>query len=156
MKMRVRVTGGKEIQRKLEMLPREVVGQPMREIVMMGGNIVKDEAIANARAIGETGTLASDIHAELDARESVGTKVAAKIGPGSKGWYGRLVEYGHKIKRVTGRTKKGRRIYLIKETLGEVPPHPWLRPALDAKKQEARDAMTAELDRRLKRIWKRR
>lgn len=151
--MRCRITGGKEIQRKLSLLPREIAAGPMRDVTVMGGDMLKGYAVANATAIKKTGTLAGDIHAELDKKETVGVRVTVKVGPGKKGWYGRLVERGHKIK--WGRTfcdadtgKRHRVVYEEKDA--EVPPHPWLRPALDNNRETIKKAMAAEMERRLK------
>lgn len=151
--MTIRMTGGKEIQRKLQNLSRDMAAGPMREVVMSGAEVVKKAAEAAALAIKDTGTLASDIHAEIT-KESIGTNVMAKVGPGKKGWYGRLVEYGHKSIRVTGRYKKGRRWYRNKKDLGGVEPHPWLRPAFDKSKDKAREVMGRELERRLDKAWR--
>lgn len=148
--MRCRITGGKEIQRKLSLLPREIAAGPMRDVTVMGGDMLKGYAVANATAIKKTGTLAGDIHAELDKKETVGVRVTVKVGPGKKGWYGRLVERGHKIK--VGRTALGSdgRRKVIYDDAGEVPPHPWLRPALDNNRETIKKAMAAEMERRLK------
>lgn len=142
MKFRMRVTGGAEIQRKLEQIPQDIAAGPMQEAVMAGAEIIKAEAESNARARAVTGTLASNIFAEIT-KESVGTKVVAEVGPGAEGWYGKLVELGHKVKDSAD------------IEIGEAPPHPWLRPALDNKRKEARQRMAEVLDRRLKEIWRR-
>lgn len=141
MKLRMRFTGGAEIQRRLEQIPKDIAAGPMQEAVMAGAEVVKAEAEANARAIAVTGTLAANIYAEI-AKESVGTRVVAEVGPGAEGWYGKLVEVGHKIKDSAD------------IEIGEAAPHPWLRPALDNKKKEARQRMAEVLDRRLKELWR--
>lgn len=153
LKMRMRVTGGREIPRKLEQIPKDIAAGPMQEAVIAGAEIIQAEAIRAAERIRKTGVLASDINVELGV-ETIGTNVEAKIGPGKAGWYGRLVEFGHKNVRVTGRVKKGRRTYRITESLGETPPHPWLRPALDAKREDANKAMIRILERRLGHLWR--
>lgn len=144
MRMRIKFTGGEEIQRRLEMLPREIAGEPMREAAMAGAEVIRRQAEANALAHKKSGTLAGDIHAEI-AKEDIGAKVTVRIGPGKKGWYGRLVEMGHALVRGSRKAEK--------QTIGQVPPHPWLRPALDTKKEEAKQVMAEELERRLERIW---
>ena len=151
--MRIRFTGNKEIQRKLEMLPKEIAAGPMRDVAVMGGVLLKGHAIANATAIKRTGTLASNIVAELDKKETVGVRVTVRIGPRGKGWYGRLVERGHKIRwgRTFYDTDTGqRRKVVYTEQDEEVPPHPWLRPALDNNRKSVKEAMDAEMERRLK------
>lgn len=150
MRMRVRFRGPtpEEIRRKLELLPEEVTGAALREAVLEGAEVIRDQAEANARAIQRTGTLAGDIHAEIDERQTTNTRVAAVVGPGKRGWYGRLVEFGHDI--VRGATKSTRRV------VGHAPPKPWLRPAGDAKRAEAEEVTFQSLHRRLERVWRRR
>ena len=141
MKLRMRVTGGAEIQRKLELMPKELNASIMQDVVLMGGEIIKEEAKRNANRRKRTGTLADSIEVKLG-KENVGTKVVAVISAGSKGWYGKLLELGHRV------VVKG-------VVVGQVPPYPWLRPAFDAKKKEAREVMNKELERRLAEIWQR-
>mgnify|MGYP001354359469 FL=1 len=141
MRMSIRTKGMEEIRRHLNMMPREVSGAMLQEVAMEGAEVIRAEAEKNARERKVTGTLAGDIHAEI-AKESVGSRVVVHIGPGKKGWYGRLVEMGHAI--VRGTRKADRKI------IGHVPPHPWLRPALDAKKHEAQEVMIRAFKRRLK------
>jgi HK97 gp10 family phage protein len=152
MRMRVRFRGptSEEIRRRLELMPQEVRGEALRAAVLQGAQVIRDQAEANARAIQRTGTLASDIHAEIDEKKSTDTRAAAVVGPGKRGWYGRLVEFGHDI--VVGGRKRGRNKGRV---VGHVAPKPWLRPAGDAKRKEAEAVAIEVLQRRLERIWRR-
>ncbi len=152
MRMRVRFRGptSEEIRRRLELMPQEVRGEALRTAVLQGAQVIRDQAEANARAIQRTGTLASDIHAEIDEKKSTDTRAAAVVGPGKRGWYGRLVEFGHDI--VVGGRKRGRNKGRV---VGHVAPKPWLRPAGDAKRKEAEAVAIEVLQRRLERIWRR-
>ena len=141
MRMKVRVKGMEESSAQLNMMPREISGAHLREVALEGAEVIRAEAEKNARERKVTGTLAGDIHTEI-AKESVGSRVVVHIGPGKKGWYGRLVEMGHAI--VRGTRKADRKV------IGHVPPHPWLRPALDTKKREAQEVMIRAFKRRLK------
>ena len=132
-------------------MPQEVRGEALRAAVLQGAQVIRDQAEANARVIQRTGTLASDIHAEIDEKKSTDTRAAAVVGPGKRGWYGRLVEFGHDI--VVGGTKRSKRN--PGQVIGHVPPKPWLRPAGDAKRAEAEQVAIEELTRRLERIWQR-
>lgn len=154
MRMRVRWKGKgpEELRRRLELMPPEVTGEALREAVLMGAEIIREQAEANARAIQRTGTLASDIHAEINERRTTPTRAEAVIGPGKEGWYGRLVETGHDI--VTGGYKRSKR--KPGRVVGYAPPKPWLRPAGDAKRAEAEQTVFRELQRRLERVWRRR
>jgi len=153
MRMRVRWKGPspEEIRRRLELMPQEVRGEALRAAVLQGAQVIRDQAEANARAIQRTGTLASDIHAEIDEKKSTDTRAAAVVGPGKRGWYGRLVEFGHDI--VVGGTKRSKRN--PGQVIGHVPPKPWLRPAGDAKRAEAEERTFRVLEGRLERIWQR-
>lgn len=146
MRMTIRTKGMEEIRQALNLLPREVAGEHLREVALMGAEVIRQEAVRNAERHRRTGTLAGDIHKEI-ARESIGFRVVVHIGPGNKGWYGRLVEFGHAI--VRGRRKAEKRV------VGHAPPHPWLRPALDAKRREAQQVMIEEFRRRIERVWRR-
>ena len=150
MRMRIRWKGQspEDIRRKLELMPPEVTGEALREAVLKGAEIIREQAEANARAIQRTGTLASDIHAEINEKRTRPNRAEAVIGPGKKGWYGRLVESGHDI--VRGTSKATRRV------VGYAPPKPWLRPAGDAKRAEAEQMVFRELQRRLEKVWRRR
>lgn len=145
MKLTIRTKGMEEIRRALNMLPREIAGEHLREVAMVGAEVIRAEAEQNALQHRRTGTLAGDIHKEV-AKESIGVRVVVHIGPGKRGWYGRLVEFGHAV--VRGRRKAEKR------QVGYAPPHPWLQPAFDAKKAEARAVMEREFVRRLKRAWR--
>ena len=152
MRMRVRFRGPtpEEIRRRLELMPQEVRGEALRAAVLQGAQVIRQEAVKNAEQIRRTGTLASDIHAEIDEKKSTDTRAAAVVGPGKRGWYGRLVEFGHDI--VVGGRKRGRNKGRV---VGHVAPKPWLRPAGDAKRKEAEAVAIEVLQRRLERIWQR-
>lgn len=154
MRLTIRTKGMQEIREALNLLPREVAGEHLREVALIGAEVIRQEAIANALKHKRTGTLAKSIVSEIS-RESIGSRVVVLIGPNRDGWYGRLVEFGHRLVRVTGRYRKGGRIYRITKELGHVPPHPWLRPAFDSKRREAQRVMEQEFRRRLERIWRR-
>ena len=153
MRMRVRWKGPspEEIRRQLELMPQEVTGDALRAATLKGAEVIRQEAVKNAERIRRTGTLAGDIHAEINERRSTNTRAWAVVGSGKKGWYGRLVEFGHDI--VVGGTKRSKRN--PGQVIGHVPPKPWLRPAGDAKRKEAEAVAIEVLQRRLERIWRR-
>ena len=153
MNMRVRFRGPtpEQIRRQLELLPQEVAGDALREATLKGAEVIRQEAVKNAQVIKRTGTLAGDIHAEVNERRTTPTRAWVIVGPGKEGWYGRLVEFGHDI--VVGGTKRSKRN--PGQVIGHVPPKPWLRPAGDAKRKEAEAVAIEALQRRLERIWRR-
>ncbi len=106
-----KLTGDKELKRKLKLLGTRLVAQVLEEAALAAAEPIKQQAEINAPR--KSGTLASDIHAEV-ADKSPG-KVEVNIGPGKRAFYGKFVELG---------TVKS-------------PPHPCLRPAVKQKKTEA-------------------
>jgi len=132
MKVRMKVEGGDKLARKLQMLAEEVAREHMRECALAGAEVIRAEAATLAPR--KTGTLAGDIQKEV--KKQTKSRVDVHIGPGKEGWYGRLVEDGHAI-------------VVAGKKVGDVPPHPFMRPAFDAKTGEAYDAFAAELKRRL-------
>lgn len=133
MKVRMKVEGGDKIARRLQMLAEETAREHIREAALIGAEVIRAEA--EAKAPRKTGTLAGDIQKELTKQTK--SRIEIKIGPGKKGWYGRLVEDGHALVR-------------NKKVIGHAPPHPFLRPAFDEKADEAQNAVTEDLKRRLK------
>ena len=132
MNVRMKVEGGDKLARKLQMLAEEVAKEHMRECALAGAEVIRAEAATLAPR--KTGTLAGDIQKEV--KKQTKSRVDVHIGPGKEGWYGRLVEDGHAI-------------VVAGKKVGDVPPHPFMRPAFDAKTGEAYDAFEAELKRRL-------
>ena len=132
MKVRFKVEGGDKIARKLQMMAEEVARTHMRECALAGAEVIRAEIETTAPR--KTGTLAGDIQKEV--KKQTKSRVDVHIGPGKEGWYGRLVEDGHAI-------------VVAGKKVGDVPPHPFMRPAFDAKTDEAYDAFAAELKRRL-------
>lgn len=141
MKVRMKVEGGDKLARRLQMMAEEVARKHLREVALAGAEVIRAEA--EAKAPRQTGTLASDIHAAVEKQTK--SRVMVKIGPGEKGWYGRLVEEGHAI--VRGGRRKGKKAK--GRVVGHVPPQPFLRPAFDEKVDEAQKVIEAELKRRI-------
>lgn len=132
MKVRMKVEGGDKLARKLQMIAEETARNHMRECALAGAEVIRVET--ERLAPRDTGTLAGDIQKEV--KKQTKSRVEVKVGPGKKGWYGHLVEDGHVI--ATGE-RKGKM----------VPPHPFMRPAFDAKIEEAQATFEDELRRRL-------
>lgn len=133
MRVRMKVEGGDKLARRLQMLAEETARKHMREAVLEGAEVIRVEA--SEKAPRKTGTLAEDIQKEI--KKQTKSRVEIHVGPGKKGWYGRLVEEGHAIVR-------------DKKVVGHVSPQPFLRPAFDEKTDEAQNVIAAELRRRLK------
>ena len=106
-----KLTGDKSLKRKLKMLGSTIVESILEEAVLAAAEPIQRQAEANAPR--ETGRLAGYIQIEVGDKSP--GKVEVKIGPGKEGFYGKFVELG---------TVKS-------------PPHPFLRPAVKQKKNEA-------------------
>lgn len=134
----VRLDGAQELLGKFAALA-SVVLDTAPEAALAGAEVIRQAASDNARAGRKyaTGDLADHIVKELDERALERERVLVKIGPDREHFYGLFVELGHAQVRVTGRYRKGGRIYRQTEQMGQVPPYPFLRPALDEKKAEA-------------------
>lgn len=129
MRVRMAVEGGDKLARKLQMMAEETARKHMRECALEGAEVIRKEV--EALAPRKTGTLAKNIYKEVEKQTKA--RVAVHIGPGKKGWYGALVEEGH--------PKEGKKV---------AQPHPFIRPAFDAKTDEAEKVFENELRKRLK------
>lgn len=158
-RVRVKWKGLEEIHKALAVMPKEVVGAHLRDVVMAGAEVIRQQAVANAEKHRRTGTLAGDIHAEIDERQTRDDRAVALIGPGKEGWYGRLLEMGHAIvppgQGPAARRMRRREPQAFRTAFRRVPPYPWLRPALDARRDEAQAVMARKFRELLDRPWRR-
>jgi len=140
----VEVRGLAELDRKLSQLSEKLATEVALRANDAAAKVFQDAAItlapvkevempgSNSLAPGE---LKRDIHRDVSV-------TGASIGPGEKtGHVARWLEDGHKLKR--GKKGQGQ------ITVGNVKPHPFLRPAFDIAKQAALDAFEAELRKAL-------
>ena len=135
------VEGGDKLARKLQMIAEETSRKHMRECALEGAEVLRKEV--EVLAPRKTGTLAKNIYKEIETQTK--SRVEVYVGPGGKGWYGALVEEGHKVtKSVKKGSRKGARV------IGYAAPNPFIRPAFDAKTNEAEKAFEDELRKRLK------
>lgn len=158
MKVRMKVEGGDKLARKLQMIAEEYSRKHMRECALAGAEVIRKETEqileSGTDPKKRTGTLAGDIQKEI--RKQTKVKVDIYVGPGDKGWYGYFVEMGHAIV-LPSQVTQARRLRRSAKKLGKpftwpemVPPHPFLRPAFDAKTDEAEQVFAKELKRRLR------
>lgn len=153
----VRVDGADEILRNLNRLPPQVRRQHLLEAVKPGAEIIR-QAIEEKAPRGEgdkeykgrkIGHLADSI--VVEGRVVDDDAVIYSIGPDKDHYYARWVEFGHALIKVTNRIKnaKGRTVKRETRKIGEVPPHPFMRPGYDSSKDDAERAVARELKRRL-------
>ncbi|MFZ5816299.1 MAG: HK97-gp10 family putative phage morphogenesis protein [Bacillota bacterium] len=147
MRVKLQVNGFDEIRKRLERLAVETVQDHLREAGRAGAEIIRQDASGRVNLGPHRQHLRDSLVIE-EVRER-DSRVDFGIGPDRDHWYGRLVEFGHAIVRVTNRVRnaKGRTVRRVVEVSGQVPPHPFLRPALDEKRKEA-NARVAEILRR--------
>lgn len=105
--------------------------------VTIGGQIIQKEAIQRIHRV--SGFLQDHIIVEL--QEATPQKAVVAVGTDKKGFYGLFVEMGHRLVRGRKRSEK--------KEIGYVPPHPFLRPALEASEEEVKKTIAAEIKRRL-------
>jgi HK97 gp10 family phage protein len=91
--------------------------------VQQAAEIVKEAAMANINRKEKRGWSMQD-HIVTQMTESTPDSATILIGPSKKSFWGLFVEFGHAL--VIGSKKKGNR-----KVIGHVPPHPFMRPALD-------------------------
>lgn len=157
------VPGFKELMDKMEQLPIRLEKSVMRGAIRAGSKIVADQARRNAPVLQTPdkrrvfGALAKSIRVmATGVKNSVvrGGVVAGgktSVGRGKNkeaadAFYAMWVEYGHLIRtagqRLMGgtRSKQAQRASLAASGAASVPPHPFMRPAIDSKTQAAIDA----------------
>lgn len=155
----VQITGLRELGEVLKKLPKEIAsknGGPLRAALFQGAKVIRDEARVRApvrtsklspkrEAKQPPGTLKRNIVATRDrdparSGQTENYVIRPKTGKNRKtgdAYYWRWVELGHRIVP-PGQRKAGRRA--IKAGAfegGNVPPKPFMRPAFEAKKEEA-------------------
>ncbi|HYF94422.1 MAG TPA: hypothetical protein VD969_19560 [Symbiobacteriaceae bacterium] len=148
MRVKVDLKGGDEIRKQLQRMTVDTVQCHIREAGMAGAEIIRDDAAGRVN----TGPHAEHLkdHIVIEEVRERDSRVDFAIGPDRDRWWGRLVEFGHRIIRLKGYfSKGGKRRYRILEAKGSVPAHPFLRPALDNKRQDANDRVADVLKRRL-------
>jgi len=85
------------------------------------------------RHLGKPGHFAENIEKEVK-KQTDGPRVEVRVGPAQ----GRLV--------MGDSSRTAMRSWWLARKVGDVPPHPFMRPAFDAKTGEAYDAFEAELN----------
>lgn len=110
-KTTIRLTGDKELKRKIAALEEAVVGQVVEKAAMAAAVVLRDSA--KRRAPRRTGKGAESMTAKVVSRKAGEAKIA--VGPGKEGWYLMFHEFG----------------------TSKMPARPFLRPAIDENGEEA-------------------
>jgi homoserine dehydrogenase len=140
----------------------------LRAVGFAGAEVFREEAKRNAQSHIKTGTLWRSIIVKRAEEQSDGGMKQVYIVTTRKGrfggedaFYSRFVERGHKfvpknknVSKKTGRTigwAAHRRAAELEYGSSTVPAYPYMRPAYEAKKGSAVDAMTEKLKEQLQR-----
>lgn len=150
MPLELQINGLAQMEARAQMIYEQMRGDATRKAVREGGKIVRAEMRAAAPILDhktahstaqEPGALKGDIrmavHGPTDGiSESL-------VGPGSKTSHvAYWVEYGHRlVKGGYSKLLKSGRVRGPGHAIGNVPAHPFLRPAFETTKQQALDKM---------------
>lgn len=121
MQVELKVRGFEELYSKLQSLRLAVREEILKKALKAGGLAI--ERAAKAGAPQETGVLQGSIRTVIESTSDVNSAVA-KVGPSSKGFYGRFLEDG---------TQK-------------MKARPWLKPAFERSMEAAEDEMVKVLN----------
>lgn len=135
MKVKVSVEGQRQIVRRLNVITDEVARTHLEAATLEGAEVIR-KAIED-KAPKESGFLKSHILKEVDFKNTRRNKATINIGPHKDAFYALFVEFGHALVRGT------------RKVIGNVPPHPFMRPAFDESKRNVRQTILLSLKRRL-------
>lgn len=137
----VTIEGMDELRKKFEQLSDKQQRGVLRSAIRAGGSLVVREA--RKRVHDQSGNLRKGIKTKVTVKQNGVTEADVgwdlKIAP-----HGHLVEMGHV--QVVGRRGGKRR------TVGHVPAHPFLRPALEDNQQEIVDIVAKNFKKHIDRV----
>lgn len=160
MPMSLKTTGFPETQAALAQLQQLVRTEATRGAVAAGAVVIRDAMAESAPTLDERtarstalprGALKVDIGVRMHPADREGY-ITAEIGPRKHAQVAWWVEFGHRLVKggyskllVGGRHRGGGSL------IGDVPAHPFLRPAYEASWRKSLEEFRAELKRRLAR-----
>ena len=171
-----KVDGFAQLDEALKMLPDEVQRKEVRSALRKAARVISDDASQRApvhaapyegpsKAQKKPGTLRHSIAVRLLTARSAKDAVTARISVKKAAWYGRLVEFGHRIVprlpkgdgvRGSAKSMARRQARKAAHARGQnVPAKPFLRPAFDAKGNEAVSVFADALGTGIARAWAR-
>jgi HK97 gp10 family phage protein len=148
-----RITGGKELDALLKMLPEEVEAKIVRNALNKGANIIRDQAKANIQR--RSGATARAIMSSSGVDKGQGLVYSKVKLHKRRKFIGRFLEYGTAAHLIWVSAGKGSLVVngvaIGKQVLHPgTAPRPFLRPALDTKASEAVQAVAGYLSSYLK------
>jgi HK97 gp10 family phage protein len=157
----ISIEGLSDLQAKLSQLSTKDADTAIRKALRAGAEIERD-AISERAPIKDTtggvlpdGALANDIVIKMT-RDDQGNRMAV-VGPDKyTAWIAAFVEYGHR--QVTGgrsRLLKNGKTKGPGVQVGDVPEHPFIRPAFESSEQRVADVMATTLAAEIERLGNR-
>lgn len=144
---RITITGAKELQRKLDALPRKTASKIERKGLRNAAKIVLAEAKRQVPV--DTGFLRSKIKVRVGKRRKDRISINVQVGAGDfkgKSFYGGPVHYGHRVgKRTAGMRRAQRKGGIVGDTRKAIPATPFMTGAFELKKQEATEAIITSI-----------
>lgn len=135
----IKIDGLKELQRALELLPKEIQGRPLKSAVSAGAKVILDEAI-NKAPVGETGNLRKALYRYRSRSQSTVGKETYLVGVRKgKGIYGNT-RLNRRLGRVGKKyTTQGEAYYwrFVEFGTSKMSAKPFLRPAFESQKERA-------------------
>jgi HK97 gp10 family phage protein len=145
------IEGLSDLQAKLDDLSTKAAEKAIRAALKAGAAVEQAAIIERAPVKDGTGgvlpegALKSDIVVRIS-RDDQGTIIAV-VGPAKlTKWIARLVEYGHRnVRGGVSRLLRNGRSKGPGSHIGDVPAHPFIRPAYEASRQEVANAICTTL-----------
>lgn len=152
----IEIKGAAELQRALAQLPAKLEARVSRQALRAGAKIIEQEA--KARVPVNEGKLRASIRVSTGIRNGV-VNAQVKAGGRKKGdpFYAHFVEFGTKPHEIKPRRFKSLFIAGLMRKIVQHPgakAKPFMKPAFDAKAQEAVGAVTDYIRKRLARLVK--
>ena len=150
----VTVNGLSEMLRKLERLSGIVKGEILERAALAGAEVIRADAarrtpVGTARRRKGRVQLAQNIVAVLTARDLVGSRVEALIGPSRRAFHGLFLELGRKARPGQTNARLARRGFVQlaggRRSVPAMAPRPFLQPAVQASSAAAIAAAAASI-----------
>lgn len=142
-----KIEGANEIARELHRR-RLNVESGLEEILHAAGGVIQEAAAANVRATSQS--VADEMaRATMEKRPD---RVVVGVGPTENHWHSHMIEFGARAHRITAKNRKA--LQFINGTFRRsvqhpgFAPRPFLRPALDTRKDEAQAVAAREFKRK--------
>jgi HK97 gp10 family phage protein len=160
MPMSLRTTGYREMNGELELLRQAARGDATRKAVRAGATVILEAMVERAPILDkktaestalDPGALKADLDIKMQRVDEAGY-LRAWIGPGKlTGRVAHWVEFGHFLVKGGYLSLKRGKLQGAGRRVGEVPPHPFLRPAYEVSERAALARFAEELKLQLKR-----